>query len=56
MVLMLQEFTLFAHLGDASSGAQCPRWDAFLERVLPDHDTRLWLQRFLGYCLTGDAS
>jgi putative DNA primase/helicase len=36
--------------------AQCPRWDAFLECVLPDRDTRSWLQRFLGYCLTGNVS
>jgi putative DNA primase/helicase len=34
----------------------CPQWDTFLERVLPDEDVRRFVQRFIGYCLTGDVS
>lgn len=33
--------------------AQAPRWQQFLAEVLPDPDVRGWVQRFLGYCLTG---
>ena len=33
--------------------ALCPTWDAFLARVQPDPDVRLWLRRWAGYCLTG---
>src|SRR5262249_54125247 len=33
----------------------CPLWKAFLDRVLPDPAVRAWLQRFIGYCLTGDV-
>lgn len=33
--------------------AKCPTWNAFLERILPDPKERSWLQRFVGYCLTG---
>lgn len=38
-------------------GGECPTWMRFLERVL-DGDTELigFLQRVLGYCLTGDTS
>jgi putative DNA primase/helicase len=36
--------------------ATCPLWDRSLARVLPDHETRAMLHRFLGYCLTGDVS
>lgn len=35
--------------------AHSPLWDAFLERFLPDPDTRSFLQRYLGSCLTGVA-
>lgn len=35
--------------------ASAPRWEAFLERVVPDEDVRGWLQRYLGYALTGDV-
>jgi putative DNA primase/helicase len=40
----------------ASAGAQCPLWLQFLDRVT-DHNAELidYLQRFLGYCLTGDV-
>ena len=33
--------------------ALCPNWDAFLERVQPDREVRLWLRRLTGYWLTG---
>lgn len=33
--------------------ALCPTWDTFLERVQPDPEVRLWLRRWVGYCLTG---
>jgi P4 family phage/plasmid primase-like protien len=36
--------------------ATCPRWDAFLARVLPDPELRTWLQRYSGYALTGNVS
>lgn len=36
--------------------ARCPRWEAFLEQVLPDKGVRDYLQRFIGYCLTGEVS
>jgi putative DNA primase/helicase len=33
--------------------AQAPQFETFLERVLPDIEVRAFVQRFLGYCLTG---
>ncbi|MAE28229.1 MAG: hypothetical protein CMJ87_04490, partial [Planctomycetes bacterium] len=36
--------------------ALCPSWLIFLERVLPDSDTRGYLQRRVGYSLTGDTN
>lgn len=30
-----------------------PLWMQFLQQVLPDSDVREYLQRFMGYCLTG---
>jgi putative DNA primase/helicase len=38
------------------AGARHRMWDEFLETVLPDEDTRAYLQRFAGYSLTGDTS
>jgi putative DNA primase/helicase len=35
--------------------AECPRWLAFLERVLPDEDVRRFVQRAIGYSATGSA-
>lgn len=35
--------------------ATCTRWEAFVEWALPDTEVRTWVQRFLGYCLTGDV-
>src|SRR5262249_49115869 len=34
--------------------AQCPRWMQFLAETM-DEDSRLLLQEFAGYCLTGDT-
>lgn len=39
--------------GDADVG--CPLWERFLEQIQPDPDVRAWLQRFVGYCLTGST-
>lgn len=36
-------------------GAACPTWAAFLERVQPDGDIREFLQRSVGYALTGQV-
>lgn len=33
----------------------CPLWESFLEQVQPDPDVRHWLQKFIGYCLTGST-
>jgi putative DNA primase/helicase len=32
--------------------ATCPRWDAFLEQMLPDPEVRAFMQRAIGYSLT----
>lgn len=34
-------------------GGPCPMWQTFLQRVVPDGDQRLYLQRAFGYALTG---
>ena len=36
--------------------AKCPRWHAFLERILPDPETRAFIKRAVGYSLTGEVS
>lgn len=36
--------------------ADCPRWRAWLAQILPDDEVRLFVQRWFGYCLTGDIS
>lgn len=33
--------------------ARCPRFIAFIDRILPDPEVRRFVQRFLGYCLLG---
>jgi putative DNA primase/helicase len=33
--------------------AKAPKWESFLNVVLPDPDVRKFLQQFMGYCLTG---
>ncbi len=41
---------------DFDPGATCPVWNAFLERVLPDPTVRRFVQRAVGWTLTGDTS
>ena len=37
--------------------AECPRWERFLEEIFDgDHELALWVQRLVGYALTGDVS
>lgn len=36
--------------------AEAPRWEAFLEKVLPDEAVRTFVARAAGYALTGDIS
>ncbi|QQG36838.1 MAG: hypothetical protein HYS17_03440 [Micavibrio aeruginosavorus] len=35
--------------------AQAPVFNKFIREVMPDDEVRLFLQRFFGYCLTGDT-
>jgi len=39
--------------GNYDAGAGCPTWEKFLERALPDSESRAFAQRWAGYCLTG---
>jgi putative DNA primase/helicase len=48
MITMLSPVTYDAQ-------ALAPTWEAFLKHVLPDADVRTWVQRYLGYALTGDT-
>lgn len=41
---------------DFNPEAVCPAWDLFLERVQPDHNVRAFLQRAVGYSLTGSTA
>lgn len=36
--------------------APCHRWQAFLDRVMPDQEQQAYLQRIVGYSLTGDTT
>lgn len=36
--------------------ALCPTWERVLERVLPDKEARSYVQKAVGYTLTGDVS
>jgi putative DNA primase/helicase len=36
-------------------GVQCPQFESFMEKVVPDHDMRTYVQRALGYTLLGDS-
>ena len=44
-----------SHLAAAEFDPECPtpRWTAFMEEVLPDIEVREWVQRAMGYSLTG---
>lgn len=37
------------------SGATSELWERTLEQVLPDEETRAYIQRYCGYCLTGST-
>ena len=39
---------------DYDAKADCPQWDRFLARVVPDEAVRTYLHRAMGYSLTGD--
>jgi P4 family phage/plasmid primase-like protien len=40
----------------ASPGGQCPRWQAFLEEITGgDNETKRYLARLAGYCLSGST-
>lgn len=41
---------------DYDPEATSPRWEAFLEQVLPDDNVREFVQRAIGYTLTGEIS
>lgn len=34
--------------------AECPLWEAFIEKIIPDGQTRWYVQKALGYSLTGE--
>jgi putative DNA primase/helicase len=39
-----------------AAGGDCPRWRAFLHRITDgDQDLQAYLQRMVGYCLTGET-
>lgn len=40
---------------DYRPAATCPRWERFLEEILPDPATRAFVHRALGYSATGSA-
>lgn len=37
------------------AGSECPLWTAFVERILPDPSVRWYVQKALGYSLTGEV-
>jgi putative DNA primase/helicase len=44
---------LITKITAAAKEADCPIFQRVLERVIPDADVRKYLQRLIGYCLTG---
>jgi putative DNA primase/helicase len=36
-------------------GAECPHFDKFIKRIVPNDGMRAYLQRILGYCLSGST-
>lgn len=51
-------YDFFTHCLDVfhDPSARCDRWIEFVEEVLPDPAVRSEVQKFMGYCLTGDTS
>lgn len=41
---------------DYAAKAKAPRWRRFLAEVLPNGEVRSFMQRFTGYCATGEVS
>jgi putative DNA primase/helicase len=37
------------------AGAAAPLWDKFLAEILPNAEVRAFVQKFMGYCLTGSV-
>ncbi len=35
--------------------AKCEEFMAFLEQMLPDHDTQIYIQQCMGYAITGST-
>jgi putative DNA primase/helicase len=33
--------------------AKCTKWEKYLEEMQPDADVRKWIQKYIGYCMTG---
>ena len=48
------QFTKIARV-EYDEEAECPQWEAFLEDVLPDPKVRDYVQRAIGYSLTGST-
>ena len=38
---------------DYDPSARCPQWDEFMDLIIPDPDVRLYVQKAVGYSLTG---
>ncbi|HSJ01749.1 MAG: phage/plasmid primase, P4 family [Verrucomicrobium sp.] len=38
------------------AGAACPKWESFVQRILPDPEVRRFMQISAGYWLSGDTS
>lgn len=41
---------------DKGFNEPCSAWEKFLEEVQPNPEVRKWLQKFIGYCLTGSTA
>ncbi len=48
-------FTQKAHV-NWEPDAECPLWEDYLRKTIPDPEERAYLQRIAGYSLTGDVS
>jgi putative DNA primase/helicase len=52
----LQDFITKSLGTEAILGAQCPRWERFMEEIFPDSEVRRFIHKAVGYTLTGDMS